>query len=197
MTQRGRRTFVKILEAAQVVFEEKGYVEARMADVATAAGVSHGTVYTYFSSKEALFTSLVQAKVSEMLGRGQAHDRDWTPLRRIEQANREYLETFQKNAHLLLMWEQVSWVVPELRDLLAEGRRPFEQRTRRTIEHLQETGNVPTSLDPACLAVALVGMMNSFALGWFRKGHSVALDDAVGHLTYIWASALGLDAAES
>ncbi len=44
----------EILEAAIAVFAEKGYHAAKMADIAVAAGMGKGTLYEYFSTKEAL-----------------------------------------------------------------------------------------------------------------------------------------------
>jgi AcrR family transcriptional regulator len=47
-----------ILQAARAVFLEEGYTNARMASIATRAGVASGTVYLYFPSKEALAMAL-------------------------------------------------------------------------------------------------------------------------------------------
>lgn len=47
-----------ILDAAARVFAEKGFHAASIKDVATAAGVAHGSIYTYFENKEALLLGL-------------------------------------------------------------------------------------------------------------------------------------------
>lgn len=52
-----RRT--QILRAAVDVFGERGYSNATISDIARAAGVAHGTVYLYFSSKIEIFQTLV------------------------------------------------------------------------------------------------------------------------------------------
>jgi len=53
----------EILEAAKHVFGETGYAGTKLEDVARRAGVSKGTLYLYFDSKEALFREMVRAKV--------------------------------------------------------------------------------------------------------------------------------------
>ena len=53
----------EILEAAKHVFGESGYAGTKLEDVARLAGVSKGTLYLYFDSKEALFREMVRAKV--------------------------------------------------------------------------------------------------------------------------------------
>jgi AcrR family transcriptional regulator len=45
----------QILEAALVVFGQKGFHAANVSDVAAQAGVSQGTIYWYFESKDELF----------------------------------------------------------------------------------------------------------------------------------------------
>jgi AcrR family transcriptional regulator len=50
----------QILEGAREVFLAHGFDGASMNDVARGAGVSKGTLYVYFPSKEALFEALVR-----------------------------------------------------------------------------------------------------------------------------------------
>ncbi len=49
-----------ILLAALSQFSEKGIQATRMEDIAREAGVSKGTLYLYFESKDALFAALIQ-----------------------------------------------------------------------------------------------------------------------------------------
>ena len=53
----------EILDAALAVFAEKGYSATRMDDIAQRAGVTKGTIYLYFQSKDAVFRSLVQESI--------------------------------------------------------------------------------------------------------------------------------------
>jgi AcrR family transcriptional regulator len=54
----------EILEAALSLFAKRGFAATRMEEIAVRAGVSKGTIYLYFDSKEAVFRALVH----EMLG---------------------------------------------------------------------------------------------------------------------------------
>ena len=62
----GRRNVAKLLDAALIVFADRGYHAARVDDVCDEADVSHGTFYLYFASKEDLFRTLVDDVVTEM-----------------------------------------------------------------------------------------------------------------------------------
>ncbi|MFD0589840.1 TetR/AcrR family transcriptional regulator [Paenibacillus sp. GCM10027627] len=49
----------QILDAAKEIFTLRGVAAAKMSDIAAHAGVSHGSVYTYFASKEELLSAMV------------------------------------------------------------------------------------------------------------------------------------------
>jgi AcrR family transcriptional regulator len=55
-----------ILEAAQRVFAEKGYAEAKVADIAQAAGVATGTVYGIFPGKQDLYRAIHRENLDEL-----------------------------------------------------------------------------------------------------------------------------------
>lgn len=50
---------IRILLAAKDVFEKKGYHEAKISEIAMAAGVGKGTVYEYFESKASLYEKMI------------------------------------------------------------------------------------------------------------------------------------------
>jgi len=54
----------ELLAAALDLFVEKGYAATRVDDVAQRAGVSKGTLFLYFSSKEELFKAVVRENIS-------------------------------------------------------------------------------------------------------------------------------------
>jgi len=51
----------EILDAALDLFVEKGFAATRLEDVAQRAGVSKGTVYLYFDSKDDLFKAVIRS----------------------------------------------------------------------------------------------------------------------------------------
>ena len=59
-TARGLKTRSKILDAARVEFGKNGFGETSIVGITRRAKVALGTFYTYFDSKEALFSALVR-----------------------------------------------------------------------------------------------------------------------------------------
>ena len=67
----------EILNAALDVFRERGFAASRLEDVAKRAGVSKGTLYLYFPSKEALFKALVREAILPNIARAEAMAREY------------------------------------------------------------------------------------------------------------------------
>jgi AcrR family transcriptional regulator len=61
----------ELLEAALTLFVEKGFAATRAEEVARLAGVSKGTLYLYYPSKEALFKAVIQAYLTQVLVEGE------------------------------------------------------------------------------------------------------------------------------
>src|SRR5438445_8512522 len=59
-SRKGERTRARLLEAAKEIFEENGFLEARITDIAERAGLSHGAFYHYFDSKEQVFREIAE-----------------------------------------------------------------------------------------------------------------------------------------
>ena len=66
MSKRERRKEARpgeLLDAALHLFVEKGYAATKVDEVASRAGVSKGTLFLYFSSKEELFKAVVRESI--------------------------------------------------------------------------------------------------------------------------------------
>src|SRR5436190_18998641 len=69
--QRERRKEARsgeLLDAALDLFVEKGFAATRAEEVAARAGVSKGTLFLYFPSKEELFKAVVRENISGRFG---------------------------------------------------------------------------------------------------------------------------------
>ena len=78
----------EILDAALHVFGEQGFARTRLEDVAKRAGVSKGTLYLYFKSKEDLFREMARFCVSASLAEGEEF------VRTFQGTTRDLLEQF-------------------------------------------------------------------------------------------------------
>jgi AcrR family transcriptional regulator len=60
----------ELLDAALALFVEKGFAATRAEEVAQHAGVSKGTLYLYYPSKEELFKAVVRQNLASLIAEG-------------------------------------------------------------------------------------------------------------------------------
>jgi AcrR family transcriptional regulator len=68
----------ELLDAALELFVEKGFSATRAEEVALRAGVSKGTLYLYFTSKEDLLKAVIAQHLSERIAQGAAMAADFS-----------------------------------------------------------------------------------------------------------------------
>lgn len=191
LTDRGRRTRETLIAAARGVFEERGYDGTRMGDIAEAAGVSHGTVYTWFATKDSVLMAVV-ASLVEGLYASLSTPEVADPVARIERANRRYLDAYRAHARLLEVVEQAATTDETFRAVLTDLRAAHVERVAATIRHLQSDGQARADLDAHATAAALCAMVEGFGRHWFGRGEDHDETVAVATLTQLWAGALDL-----
>ncbi|EGL16312.1 MULTISPECIES: TetR/AcrR family transcriptional regulator [unclassified Paenibacillus] len=130
VTQQREERRSQILHASIGIFAKKGLAAAKISDIAEAAGISHGHVYNYYSSKEELFVSLVKM-LQERYGRvceearrreGNARDKLLWHARKIGED-----ENALNGMHVVLHAETIASISPEEK----------REIPRRAVENLQ------------------------------------------------------------
>ena len=191
LSARGERTRTKLVTAARTVFEERGFDGARMGDVAEAAGVSHGTVYTWFDTKEDLLRAVIDSVTADLYASLSVPDAT-SPIERIAIANERYLAAYRSTARLLEVVEQAAVVDESFRAVLANLRTTHVERVAKTIRRWQREGAAQTDLDAQVSAAALCAMVEGFARHWLGRGEEHDEATAMRTLTELWARGLGL-----
>ena len=85
MLEQSSTTLQKILDAGMEEFQEKGFRDASLRQIVKNAGVTTGAFYGYFSSKEALFASIVEPHAAAVMGRFMTAQTDFASLPKEEQ----------------------------------------------------------------------------------------------------------------
>ena len=192
-SSRGRRTRTAIVQAAREVFEEKGFDEARIADITARADTAYGSFYTYFDSKEAVFRELAKDLSGAIFTASRASDLpDASSEDKIRHTTRLYLETFAENARLMSVFEQVAARDEYFRTLLLEVRGMFVDRIAGGTRRLQEQGLAARDLDPVTCAHLLGGMIENIGRMMYTYGERHDLDHLLDEATALWARAIGL-----
>jgi AcrR family transcriptional regulator len=194
---KGARTRVRLLEAAKKVFEEDGFLEARISDIAERAGLSHGSFYHYFDSKEEVFREIAAA-VEERLSAPMAGvimdpDSHAPPQDRIREALRRHLESYRREAKIIGVIELMARYDSQINNARMARHEHYQKQVADSIRALQEHGLADPELDPKIAAAALGSMTTRFPEMWLVQGAiSCGFDDAVDQLTRMFVNALGL-----
>jgi AcrR family transcriptional regulator len=190
-TRRGAETREALVKAARQVFERDGFLDAKIADIAKAAGTATGSFYTYFSGKQEVFSAVMDDVSEEMLhprmGDEGAED---DVVAGIERANRGYLDAYRRNAGLMALLEQVSTINEDFRELRRRRNSAFIKRNARSIERLQAAGRADPDLDPMIAARGLTGMVSRLAYQAFILNERMPFEKLVVTSTRLWVNAL-------
>lgn len=192
LTSRGKRTRATLVATARQVFEDKGYSATTMNDIAEAAGVSHGTVYTYFADKRDVFRAVVDDLRDQLAVDWRVGYEDADPLTRIDQGNRNFVNSYGKHIRLFEVVDQAGSDDPEFRQLSVDIRHRYVERSVAGIERLQHEGAVDSDLDAYLTASALCAMVEGFARRWLIRHEDYDPETIADTLTLLWARALGL-----
>lgn len=131
----------EILAAALKTFSSKGYAATKLAEVAKEAGVSKGTLYLYFESKEALFKAVVNEFVLPQIAKAEEHAEQYTGsikdlmVNLLEQWRVNVLETELSGITKMMIAEASNF--PDLATFYLEN---VIQRTRRFVANLINIG---------------------------------------------------------
>lgn len=129
MEEKSTATLEKIQRAAMEEFSEKGFQGASLRQIVKQAGVTTGALYGYFSSKEALFASIVEPHAAALMGRFMEAQTSFAELPEQEQPEHMGLESSQC----------VHWMV----DYICDHREPVKlllcKAEGTSYEHLSTT----------------------------------------------------------
>ncbi|TWG12516.1 TetR family transcriptional regulator [Actinoplanes teichomyceticus] len=195
VTARGRRTRDALVAAGRELLETRGWPGFTPEQVAQAAGVSYGTFYTYFESKDDLLRTVVRMVAEEMFAESRvAPDTAGDPYARIVAANRGYLRAWRNASRVLRLVERGADSDDTLRRLLLEVRELYVHRGAEGLRRLQEAGLADPGLDPRMTAIVLGAMVEQMAHVIYALREPLEEEAVVEHMSKLWAAAIGLRA---
>jgi AcrR family transcriptional regulator len=161
----------RLVQAAMDVFAERGYHGATVDDIVAASGTSKGAFYHYFSSKQAIFLSLLDQLV-EMVEAGVelAIERQEGALARVEAALRVVLEVASARrdlARILLI--EAAALGPEFEQSRLGIHRRFAALIQRYLERAAADGAIPPQ-DTKAAAAAWIGAINEVITQQLAQG---------------------------
>ena len=148
------------------MFARAGFHTSRVADVASEAGVAHGLVYHYFSSKdellETIFRETWQALLEAVRAVEESGDAAREQLRKVAAI---VLRTWNRDRDLVRVLVHEVTRGPQLHREVEEIGQAFAA-IERIVASGQARGQLRAELDPRFAAVVFYGALEEILTGW-------------------------------
>jgi AcrR family transcriptional regulator len=160
-----------ILNAAMALFDRQGYAATTMEEVAAGAGISKGSVYNYFQSKQDLFAQLFTAtNADDETEAAYLFDGSLEPTAAIEGLLDFWYTSLERHLRVgrltLEFWAAAAREERNgpLAELLQGTYRGWLDWIAPVIANGVVTGEFQTDLDPRAAATLLVGVLHGLLL---------------------------------
>lgn len=169
----------RILDAALKVFAERGFYNAKVSQVARAAGVADGTIYLYFDNKDDLLIQLFEDRMEYIIRRlnDELAKMDGNPLDRIRRLIHLHVDLALHDPDL------AEFITVELRQsskFVKEYENPqfleYLRVLRDIVEEGQRTGYIRPGLDSRMIVRAIFGALDEVLLTLTLASRSRSVD---------------------
>lgn len=164
----------KIKQQSISLFEQKGFSETSIQDIVEALGVTKGTFYYYFPSKEQLLMDIHSNYIDDLLERQKA-------IRKTAAGNREKLQAM---VELLIgdiqdhgpsgrvFFREMRHLTPENSQKVKRKREQFRLNIEELISEGIKAGEFRSELPPDMVAFAVLGVTN-WSYQWFNPNGGI------------------------
>lgn len=169
----------QILQAAREVFAQYGFDSARIDDIAHASGLSKGTLYLYYKSKDDLIAELLKTTFSDLLIQLRTLvDVDSPTETRLLDYAREmtiYMQQDSSNLNIAYAFYAVAARQPNIRLLLQTYFTDYRLTLTKLLEQGIERGEF-AQFDTTQSAITVIALMEGLTLLWFTDPDTVQLE---------------------
>ena len=155
-----------ILEAAVRVFARKGYHTCRVGEIAEEAGVAHGLLYHYFSSKEEVLETIFRETWTELLAAFKDVEDSGQPAReQLRQVAAILLRSWRRDPDLVRVLVREVARSPQMQRRVGEIGQALAA-IQRIVGRGQADGELRSDLDPRLSSWIFYGAIEEILTGW-------------------------------
>src|SRR4051812_2513479 len=155
---------IRIMEAAEELFAEKGFDGTSVRDVARDAGVNLAMISYYFGSKEKLMESLFKyrGEFIKMQLESMLQNREMSSLQKFYNLIDSYIERFikQKCFHKIMTREQMMHLKGAMPRLIHDMKKRNQELVQQLISEGQKKGEFRKNIDVPLMMATLIGTVN-------------------------------------
>jgi AcrR family transcriptional regulator len=155
-----------ILDAAVRVFARSGFHTSRVGDIAEEAGVAHGLLYHYFSSKDEVLETIFREQWGVLVDRISAIEDSGEPaIDQLRHVAAIVLRNWRHQPDVIRVLVREIARSPEVQQRIGELVKPIAA-VQRIIERGQASGELRADLHAQFAAVAFYGGIEELLSGW-------------------------------
>ena len=155
-----------ILDAAVRVFARKGFHTSRVGDIAEEAGVAHGLLYHYFSSKDEVLETIFRENWAILVERIHAVEESGGPAReQLRHVAAILLRTWRHEPDVVRVLVREIVRSPEVGERIDELEKPIDA-IQRIVERGQRTGEFRADFDSRLAGIVFYGGIDELLTGW-------------------------------
>jgi AcrR family transcriptional regulator len=155
-----------LLDAAVRVFARSGYHDCRVGDITQEAGVAHGLLYHYFTSKEEVLEAVFSDAWRDVLEAFHGiEESDESPRERLRHVAAILLGSWRRDPDLVRVLVREIGRSPQLQRQVEELAQAFEA-IERIVAQGQHEGDFRSDLDARLLSWIFYGAIEEILTGW-------------------------------
>lgn len=188
-----------ILDAAVRVFARKGFHASRVGDIAEEAGVAHGLLYHYFSSKDEVLETIFNEHWAALLDRIHSVEASGDPpVEQLRGIVRAMFHGWRRDPDVVRVVIREIARSAEIGQRVGELVKPIGA-IRRIFERGQADGHFRRDLDADTAAVIVYGAIDELITGWVLgriPGDEEDVANAEHHIVEVLAAGLSASAEQ-
>lgn len=174
----------QLLDAAEIVFYQKGYAHTTLMDVAKHVEMTRGAIYWHFKNKVDLFEAMVDRVCTPLdaLAEEPADENEADPLKKMREFSVQFLKDMihdeQKRRVFTILFHrfEINGEVAELEEKQQQSFRDCTDRIERGLLNAVNKGQLPENLDTRKAALIKHGYFAGLMNNWLFMPQSFDLE---------------------
>lgn len=171
----------KIIEESIKLFEKKGFTQTSIQDIVESQGVTKGTFYYYFQSKEQLLMDIHLMYINDILNHQQRilNNEKKSCKEKLKEIVMLVINHIDKQGSAArIFYREVINLNPEHITEVLEKRDLFRIQLEKLIEEGVKKGEFRNDLNPAIISFSVLGMCN-WAYTWFNPKGPMSEEEVI------------------
>ncbi|WP_106498575.1 TetR/AcrR family transcriptional regulator [Lentibacillus sp. Marseille-P4043] len=170
-----------IIKESILLFEKKGFSETSIQDIVNVLGVTKGTFYYYFSSKEQLLMEIHHAYITNLLDRqNRIIDNDYTtPTEKLTDIIRLLIMDVAENGpSARVYFREIRHLTKENIENIKQKREQFRLNVENVVQEGINQGLFKENLRVDIITFGILGVTN-WSYNWFKPDGEVSPEELV------------------